>query len=60
MSRTIYKEVIDIIEEIMDKSTLWSIMRTLRTKVILLEMEDDRDTVIKVKEVLEMAIKKGE
>ena len=60
MSRTIYKEVIDIIEEITDKSTLWSIMTTLRTKVILLEMEDDRDTVIKVKEVLEMAIKKGE
>ncbi len=60
MSRTIYKEVIDIIEEIMDKNTLWSIMSTLRTKVILLEMEDDRDTVIKIKEVLEMAIKKGE
>ncbi len=60
MSRTIYKEVIDIIEEIMDKNTLWRIMNTLRTKVILLEMEDDRDTVIKVKEVLEMAIKKGE
>jgi hypothetical protein len=44
----------------MDKNTLWSIMSTLRTKVILLEMEDDRDTVIKVKEVLEMAIKEGE
>lgn len=60
MSKPIYKEVLDIIEEIMDKDTLWRIMNNLRKKVILLSMEDDRDTLMKIKEVLDMAIKKGE
>ncbi len=60
MSKTIYKEVLDIIEEIVDKDTLWRIMNNLRKKVILLSMEDDRDTLMKIKEVLEMAIKKEE
>ena len=60
MSEPIYKEVLDIIEEIMDKDTLWRIMNNLRKKVILLSMEDDRDTLMKIKEVLDMAIKKGE
>lgn len=58
MSKKIYKEVLEIIEEIVDKDTLWSIMNTLRKKVILLSMKDDRDTLMKIKEVLEMAIKK--
>lgn len=60
MSKTIYKEVLEIIDEIMDKNTLWKIMNNLRKKVILLSMEDDRDTLVKIKEVLEMAIKKEE
>ena len=60
MSKTIYKEVLEIIEEIVDKDTLWRIMNNLRKKVILLSMEDDRDTLMKIKEVLEMAIKKEE
>jgi hypothetical protein len=60
MSKTIYKEVLDIIEGIVDKDTLWRIMNNLRKKVILLSMEDDRDTLVKIKEVLEMAIKKEE
>jgi hypothetical protein len=60
MSKTIYKEVLEIIEEIVDKDTLWRIMNNLRKKVILLSMEDDRDTLVKIKEVLEMAIKKEE
>ena len=55
---TIEKEVLEIIEEIVDKDTLWRIMNTLRKKVILLSMEDDRDTLMKIKEVLEMAIGK--
>lgn len=57
---TIEKEVLEIIEEIVDKDTLWRIMNNLRKKVILLSMEDDRDTLVKIKEVLEMAIKKEE
>ena len=60
MSKTIYKEVLEIIEEIVDKDTLWRIMNNLRKKVILLSMEDDRDTLVKIKEVLEMSIKKEE
>ena len=60
MSKTIYKEVLEIIEEIVDKDTLWRIMNNLRKKAILLSMEDDRDTLVKIKEVLEMAIKKEE
>jgi hypothetical protein len=60
MSKLMYKEVLDIIEEIMDKNTLWSIMNALRKKVILLSMEDDRDTLMKIKEVLDIAIKKEE
>ena len=60
MSKTIYKEVLEIIEEIVDKETLWRIMNNLRKKVILLSMEDDRDTLVKIKEVLEMSIKKEE
>jgi hypothetical protein len=60
VSKTIYKEVLEIIDEIMDKNTLWKIMNNLRKKVILLSMEDDRDTLVKIKEVLEMAIKKEE
>ena len=60
MSKTIYKEVLEIIEEIVDKDTLWRIINNLRKKVILLSMEDDRDTLVKIKEVLEMAIKKEE
>ena len=60
MSKTIYKEVLEFIEEIVDKDTLWRIMNNLRKKVILLSMEDDRDTLVKIKEVLEMAIKKEE
>lgn len=55
---TIEKEVLEIIEEIVDKDTLWRIMNTLRKKVILLSMEDDRDSLMKIKEVLEMAIGK--
>ncbi len=58
MSKTIYKEVVGIIEEIVDKYTLWRIMNTLMKKVTLLSMEDDRDTLMKIKEVLEMAIEK--
>lgn len=58
MSKTIYKEVVEIIEEIVDKYTLWRIMNTLMKKVTLLSMEDDRDTLMKIKEVLEMAIEK--
>lgn len=60
MSKTIDKEVLEIIEEIVDKNTLWRIMNILRKKVILLSMKDDRDTLIKIKEVLEMAIKEEE
>ena len=55
---TIEKEVLEIIEEIVDKDTLWRIMNTLRKKVVLLSMEDDRDSLMKIKEVLEMAIGK--
>jgi|GEM_PF-7097465 len=55
---TIEKEVLEIIEEIVDKDTLWRIMNTLRKKVILLSMEDDRDSLMKIKEVLEMTIGK--
>lgn len=32
MSKTIYKEVVEIIEEIVDKYTLWRIMNTLMKK----------------------------
>ena len=52
MNKTI-NEVLNIIEEIVDKETLWRIMNNLRKKVILLSMEDDRDTLMKIKEVLE-------
>ncbi len=50
---TIEKEVLEIIEEIVDKDTLWRIMNTLRKKVILLSMEDDRDSLMKIKEAIE-------
>jgi len=59
MSKTIYKEVLDIIEEILDGDTLWH-YEYYEEKGLPLSWEVDRDTLIKIKEVLEMAIKKGE
>jgi len=59
MSKTIYKEVLDIIEEIFDGDTLWA-YEYFEKNGLLLSMEDDRDTLVKIKEVLEMAIKKEE
>jgi hypothetical protein len=59
MSKTIYKEVLDIIEEILDGDTLWH-YNYYEINGLPFSWEVDRDTLVKIKEVLEMAIKKEE
>lgn len=59
MSKSIYDEVLEIIEEIFDGDTLWA-YEYYEKNGLPLSWEVDRDTLMKIKEVLEMAIKKEE
>ena len=52
MSETIYKEVLDIIEEILDGDTLWH-YEYYEEKDLPLSWEVDRDTLMKIKEAIE-------
>ena len=57
MNKTIYKEVLDIIEEILDGDTLWH-YDYYEKNGLPFSWEVDRDTLIKIKELLETLCEK--
>ena len=57
MSKTIYKEVLDIIEGILDWDTLWD-YEYYEKNGLPLSWEVDRDTLMKIKEAIETLCEK--